>query len=101
MPVLQNPPSFLRREDFPLRICRKRRRAALPLPLALRCPFHFLLQRSARHSRGSLRLGRGLLARSPLQLFSFRRIRYRFCIHQSLFSPAYFSTSFFSPYPGK
>src|SRR6266478_154443 len=73
----------------------------LPLPLPLGCLSDLLLQRSARDSGGALGLRRGLLAGRPLQLLPFRPIGYRFCIHQSLFSPAYFSTSFLSPYPGK
>src|SRR5260370_23431423 len=73
---------------------------SLPFPLALGCSRDLLLQRSARYSGGALGFRRRLLARRPLQFLPFRPI-YRFCIHQSLFSPAYFSTSFLSPYPGK
>src|SRR5713101_6425510 len=76
-------------------------RAGLTLTLALSGASDLLLHRAARHTRRSLRFGRNLLARRPLQLLSFRPIRYRFCIHQSVFNPAYFSINFLSPCPGK
>src|SRR5262249_35101591 len=93
----------LRMSDFGFRVLALPliRHPALALALALGCPSDFLLQRAPRHSGSALGLGRGLFARRPLQFLSFRSVRYLFCIHQSLFSPAYFSMIFFSPYPGK
>jgi hypothetical protein len=64
-------------------------------------PSDLFLQGAARYTRSSLRFRRNFLARRPLQLLTFRPIRYRFCIHQSVFNPAYFSISFLSPCPGK
>src|SRR5207248_8388645 len=60
-----------------------------------------LLQGASRYASRSLGLGGGFLARRALQLLSFGPVRCVFCIHQSVFNPAYFSISFLSPCPGK
>src|SRR5215831_8274232 len=72
----------------------------LSLTLALRHLLHFFLHRSARHTRGPLGLGRRFLACRALQLLPFCFIGNILRIH-ALISPAYFSTSFLSPYRGK
>ncbi|MCU1272727.1 MAG: hypothetical protein JWO48_158 [Bryobacterales bacterium] len=69
----------------------------LPFALPLRDPCDFLLLRSARYSGGPLWFWRGFLARRALQFLSFESVGNVFCMHQVFFSPAYFSTSFFSP----
>lgn len=69
----------------------------LPFTLPLRGSCDFLLSRSARYSGGPLGFWRSFLARRALQFLSFEFVGNVFCKHQVFFSPAYFSTSFFSP----
>src|SRR5580692_4660593 len=76
----------------------------LAFTLALHHLLHFLFHRTARHARRALGLGSRFLPCRSLQLLSFNFISNRCRIHnvfQPLFSPAYFSTSFFNPYRGK
>src|SRR5207302_8868874 len=69
-------------------------------PLALDHLLNFSLARSACHAGGAFGLRRRFLAGLALQLFAFGSICNVFGVHSS-FIPAYFSTSLFSPWPGK
>src|SRR5215475_9724077 len=62
---------------------------------------NLLLHRAAGDARGALGLGCGLLAGGALQFLAFCFIVDVLRVHQSLFNPAYFSTSFFNPNRGK
>src|SRR5215831_16247014 len=73
----------------------------LPLSLSLCLVANLLLHGAARYARRPFRLGRGLLTRRALYLLTFRFIGDLRCVHQFLFNPAYFSTSFFRPKRGK
>src|SRR5690242_5749220 len=74
---------------------------SLALALALRLVTDLFLLRPASHAGGALRLGCGLLPRCALELLTFCLVGDVLGIHQFLFSPAYFSTSFFRPKRGK
>src|SRR6185437_10898217 len=73
----------------------------LALALALRLVTNFLLHRPASHTGGALGFGRGLLTGGALHLLTFDFIFDVLGIHQFLFNPAYFSTSFLRPTRGK
>src|ERR1700682_5724174 len=73
----------------------------LPLTLTLHLVPDLLLRRPARHACRSLRLRRRFLPRHALDFLSFGFVREILRVHQSLFNPAYFSTSFLSPKRGK
>src|SRR5215471_844602 len=62
---------------------------------------NLLLHGAAGDATGALGLGSGLLARGALQLLAFCFVGDVLGVHQSLFNPAYFSTSFFNPKRGK
>src|SRR4029078_13075406 len=70
-------------------------------PLALRLMANLLLHGAAGDAGGALGFGRGLLARGALRLLAFYFVGNGLRVHQSLFNPAYFSTSFFNPKRGK
>src|SRR5262249_40712005 len=76
-------------------------RSGLTLTLTLRLVTDLLFCGSASHGSGALGLGSGLFAGGALQLLTFDFVGYILRIHQFRFSPAYFSTSFFNPIPGK
>src|SRR5262245_23364620 len=76
-------------------------RSGLTLTLTLRLVTDLLFCGSASHGSGALGLGSGLFAGGALQLLAFDFVGYILRIHQFRFSPAYFSTSFFNPIPGK
>src|SRR5438067_360408 len=73
----------------------------LSLPLALRLMANLFLHGPAGHAGGAFGLRCGLLARGALQLLAFCFVGDGLRVHQSLFNPAYFSTSFLSPNRGK
>src|SRR5471030_631629 len=73
----------------------------LTLTLALRLVTDLLLERTAGHAGGAFRLGRRFLAGRALDLLAFNLVGDGLRVHQFLFNPAYFSTSFFSPKRGK
>ena len=69
----------------------------LPLARPLRRSSDLPLQRSSRHAGSSLGFGWRLLACGAFQFLTFGFVGNIFGVHQVFFSPAYFSTSFFSP----
>src|SRR4051795_10498639 len=73
----------------------------LPLTLALLLVTDLFLRRAPRYTGRPLGFRGCLLARCALELLAFRFICDSLRIHQLLFNPAYFSTSFFSPKRGK
>src|ERR1017187_1662227 len=75
--------------------------APLPLALALSLVADLFLGRPAGHTSGPVGLGRCLLARRALPLIAFCLVRNCLRVHQLLFAPAYFSTSFLRPWRGK
>src|SRR6266516_3071634 len=62
---------------------------------------NLLLHRAAGDAGRALGLGSGLFASGTLQLLAFYFVGDFLRVHQSLFNPAYFSTSFFNPKRGK
>src|SRR5260370_36937035 len=60
-----------------------------------------LLGRSTGHAGGAFGFRGCFLAGGALQFLAFDLVGNVRCIHQLLFSPAYFSTSFFKPKRGK
>src|SRR5262249_23039906 len=91
----------LRRPDLSDPVRKKKREGGLPLPLALRLMTDLLLRRTAGHASRAFGFGCRLFARGALQLFAFYFVGDVLGVHQSLFNPAYFSTSFFNPKRGK
>src|SRR6185312_16349228 len=73
----------------------------LALPLAFGQFPNLLLVGAARHTGRALCLRRRFLSRHALQLLTFLSILNVFCVHSSTLIPAYFSTIFFNPNPGK
>ena len=76
-------------------------RRALTFPLALGLVTDLFLHGAAGYAGGALGFGRGLFARGAFQLLAFGLVGNGLGVHRFRLSPAYFSTSFLRPTPGK
>ena len=76
-------------------------RRRLPFALALDELLHFMFVRSARDTGGALGFRRGFLTGCAFEALAFGFIFNVLGVHSSILIPAYFSTIFLSPYPGK